>query len=80
MSDGKHGRYIRIEGTTWPDPVDASEIDWTLRYGKPEDIIKDRLYIASIVSSYTFLVRGCYDRDAHARLLRGVKLARDGEP
>lgn len=39
--------YIEIEGKIMPTKI--NEMSWLLRYGKEEDIIKNKLYIASII-------------------------------
>jgi len=40
---------------TWPK-LDQSDIEWTLRYGGDEDILKKRMLIASIVSAYMGII------------------------
>ena len=47
----KHGKYAKFDdGTVLP--IETDEIEWTLRYGSEEEILKNRMYIASIVSAY----------------------------
>ena len=59
LSSGK--RYVRLEdGTSWSfDTVgDENEVNlnWILRYGSVEDVIRHRFTIASILSSYQALI------------------------
>lgn len=56
------GKYhVRLDdGTCWgvDPPCDEQEnsLEWLLRYGRPEDIIKHRMSIASVVGSYMALL------------------------
>lgn len=50
MDTSKDGMYA-IENNK-AIPIKADEMEWLLRYGKEEDILKHRLYIAHIVNLY----------------------------
>lgn len=50
MDTPKDGMYA-IENNK-AIPIKADEMEWLLRYGKEEDILKHRLYIAHIVNLY----------------------------
>ena len=47
----KHGKYGKLDNGT-VIPIETDEIEWTLRYGSEEEILKNRLYLASIVNAY----------------------------
>lgn len=47
----RYGKYAKLDNDT-VIPVETDETEWMLRYGSEEDIIKNRLYIASIVNAY----------------------------
>jgi hypothetical protein len=47
----KHGKYAKLDNGT-VIPIETDETEWLLRYGSEEEIIKNRLYIASIVNAY----------------------------
>ena len=55
-------KFVMIDDETVFPIVTAEtdDIEWTLRYGSEKDIIKHRLYIASIVHSYDTLIQSDY--------------------
>lgn len=86
MTNGKFGRFIRIEDTTWPNPDYVDEMDHRLRYGLPLER-EDLLFVAEALRAYCFLAngKGKYGRESLARLWRGVRLGqvvkdRSGSP
>ena len=59
-------RRIKIaDGTQWANPMFDSE--WYLRYGSEEQIIKERMYHAEIVSAYRSLVMDYTPRDRNRK-------------
>lgn len=52
------GKYVRIGEMVWPTPMDEPDnsLEWRLRYGLPEQLVKDRMLAASIVSAYRELI------------------------
>jgi hypothetical protein len=50
--------HVRLDdGTCWSlDGEDDKSLNWVLRYGSDEDVLKHRLTIASILSSYEALI------------------------
>ena len=69
-------RYIQLGETTWP--IDRSDEDedtaqWVLRYGSTERREAHRLAVASILSSYAYLIdpnRSLKDATASLRRAR----------
>ena len=56
-----NGKYIVMPGGgTWPTPMDEGphddSLEWRLRYALPDQLIKDRLHAASVVSAYRELI------------------------
>lgn len=87
LADGKF--VASEEGGTWPTPMDEVHggLEWRLRHGTKEQLVKDRYLAASIVSAYRqMIVLPAKQRDAVIRDLRaGIKattsdagVARDG--
>lgn len=50
---GRVNPYLRIEGTTWPDPADPNMTQWRLRYGSPTR--EDLMFAASVMHAYGYL-------------------------
>ena len=50
MKTSKDGMYEIKDGKAIP--IKADEMEWLLRYGNEEEILKHRLYIAHIVNLY----------------------------
>lgn len=46
--------FVRVEGTTWPNPNDPTEVQWRLRYGTPSK--SDLLIAASFMHAYAYLL------------------------
>ncbi len=73
-----NGKYVaRDAGGTWPTPMDGTgdedSIEWVLRYGSTEQMLKARYLVASIVSAYRELIRlPRNQRDAVIRDLRAA--------
>ena len=47
--------HVVVDGTVWPVDVstdDEDSAEWTLRYGAPEAIIRQRMSIASVLNAY----------------------------
>ena len=64
-------RYLHFDGMTWPDPRACDEIERELRYGTPDSIMADRMFIASIVASYSALVgAGQKTRNSHVSKMK----------
>ena len=56
-----NGRFIiRDDETTWPTPMDGDEtresVEWILRHGTPEQVVKFRMLAASIISAYRHMI------------------------
>ena len=51
---GPTGWIKPTEDTTWPDPADPLDVEWTLRYGTPERA--DLLWAAAVISAYKHLM------------------------
>jgi hypothetical protein len=51
-------KFVKIGDAVWPTPMDEAEtsLEWRLRYGRPEDLMNDRMCAASIVSAYRELI------------------------
>lgn len=47
----RYGKYAKLEDGR-VIPIEVDEIEWILRHGDEEEILRNRLYIASIVSAY----------------------------
>ena len=61
MKTSKDNKYLLIDNETVV-PIPDNNIEWILRYGSSEDIVKHRLYIASIVSQYKHLLNSTNQR------------------
>ena len=48
-------RYLHFREMCWPS-ADQGDLEWTLRYGSEEEIIKQRYVIASVVAAYVELI------------------------
>lgn len=59
------------DGTVWPNPERASELDWLCRYGDPRAVQDNRMAIASIISAYRYLV----ETPAAAKKLPAIRRA-----
>jgi len=79
--------YARIEHsgpddcTVWPYPCGTvADLEWTLRYGTPQQVVSARMTVASVVAAYVALVNSPKrKRDAVVRCLReAAKGGRDG--
>lgn len=55
MKTSNDRKFLKLDKETVV-PMVNDDIEWTLRYGSEEDIIKQRLYLASIVSYYEYLL------------------------
>lgn len=55
MSEKVELKYKSFDGMVWPVP--NTNIEHILRYGNPEEILCNRVSVASIVSAYTSLVK-----------------------
>ena len=53
ITDQRAEPYVRVEGTTWPNPNDPREVEWRLRYGTPTR--EDLLLAASFIHAYRYL-------------------------
>lgn len=50
--------HVRVgPDTVWPGLSSLTDLEWDLRYGKEEDIIANRMLLASIVSAYSVLIK-----------------------
>jgi len=50
------GTYTKVgDEMTWPS-YDQGDLEWLLRYGSDESMIKKRMLLASIVSAYRELI------------------------
>ena len=57
------GGSVRLpDGTTWPSLERAGALEWTMRYGAPADMMKDRFAVASVLSIYTGIADLAPDR------------------
>ena len=57
----KNGNYLMLDnGTSWPLPLSIDSrkdsISWKLRYSDEYNKTNNRLYLASIVDSYLFMI------------------------
>lgn len=52
----KNSPYQKIDDTTWPK-ANQGDLEWLLRYGHEEDILKKRWVLASIVSAYGEMIK-----------------------
>jgi len=55
------GKYVVLDGgATWPTPMDGDadedSLEWRLRYGKPDAVLRRRYHAASIVNAYRELI------------------------
>ena len=49
--------HLRLDdGTTWPNPLDPGDVEWTLRYGAPTRA--QMLHAASVLAAYRRLGAG----------------------
>jgi hypothetical protein len=49
--------YLKLtDGSIWPKQH-VPDLEWTLRYGRPEDVVAVRMVAASVVSAYEEIVR-----------------------
>jgi hypothetical protein len=46
--------YVQSEDTTWPIP--DGELEWVMRYGGIERVMRNRLSAASVLSAYLILI------------------------
>jgi hypothetical protein len=46
-------RYVNFDGMCWPLP--NNQLEYILRYGNDENILNNKLVIASIINSYNSL-------------------------
>jgi len=51
---------------TWPNPADPKEVEWRLRYGKPDR--GDLLVAASFIAAYRHLVLDLPQRTRNQRV------------
>lgn len=58
--------FLRVEGTTWPNPSDPGEVEWRLRYGTPTR--EDLLVAASFMHAYQYLVLAMTQKDRNHRV------------
>ena len=45
------------DGTLWPNPEKAEELSRILRRGDKDEILSERLYIASMIDAYNCLIQ-----------------------
>lgn len=58
-------KYVKLEGMgVYPlaPPTEDGGIEWVLRYGSEQEIIDNKLYLASIVYAYNNLINMTNDR------------------
>ncbi len=67
--------YHHFDGMCWPRAGSRlDDLEWTLRYGDPEDVVKARMIAASVVAAYKALVlKTAKDRAYVVRELRAVE-------
>lgn len=70
MKVSKDGKYLMVDDES-VFPLISEDIEWILRYGTEEEIIKQRFYIASIVAAYDNLIKVNQKRRNH--ILSNIK-------
>ena len=78
-----NGRYIiRDDETTWPTPMDGDEtresVEWILRHGTPEQVVKFRMLAASIISAYRHMIS--LPRTQRDQIIRDLRKATRPSP
>ena len=48
-------RYLHFNEMCWPSK-EQGDLEWVLRYGSEEEVIKQRMVIASVVAAYTEII------------------------
>ena len=70
------GKFVVMTGGgTWPTPMDLPDdsLEWRLRYGNDDQLVKDRFCAASIVSAYRQLI--VLPRKAREQVIRELRAA-----
>lgn len=74
-------RFVVVDDTTWPVPFSSDDVDgpgWVQRYGTPERVVEQRMTVASIVTSYSYLIDPSLSQtDAIAALKRARRAAKE---
>lgn len=79
MGDHRSSYGIRLDdGTFWPSPEDPRDVQHTLRYGTPSQIVQVALFAAEYVASYQAL----FDKTAKRRgeVVRRIKAVCKADP
>lgn len=75
MKTSNNNKFLMLDNETVV-PLLNDNIEWILRYGSNEDIIKNKLYIASIISSYKYLIETTNQRRNY--IVNGIKKFKKG--